>query len=407
MFQLPFNFKQQKKPTRFLTIDIGSNEVKVIAFNIVTPEGHTSPKASVLGVAKKEILPETTRSGSITDPNDVIQALDAAIKQACPEGESIKDAVFGVSGVLGTGFMITVKVGRKNTGPISKKEIQEHFGKIHEEAYDIAQGIFRDVTGQEDMDLKMITSSVVYAKLDGHSADELEGKSGRRLEIAAYTAFTPTYHFNVLHDIANKLGLNLIAIAPTTYSLAKSLSYSKGEDYDAVLVDVGGEMTDVAVVFGGGIVASRSMEIGGNHFTKALEKGFILPPREAELRKISYSFERLNESEEMLVQGHIDNLLDTWLDGLEVVFSDFTGVKMFSSNVYVVGGGIILPDLFEVLSKEPWAKSIPFKSLPEFSKLSIDDLKLVEDMTGNSYSLEYVIPASLSVVYLEAKGLVD
>ncbi|MBI2414338.1 rod shape-determining protein [candidate division WWE3 bacterium] len=407
MFQLPFNFKQQKKPSKFLTIDIGSNEVKVIAFNVVTQDGHLTPKASVLGIAKKEILPETTRSGSITDSNDVIQALKTAITQASPEDETIKDAVFGVSGILGTGFMITVKVGRKSTSQISKKELQNNFEKIHEEAYDIAQGIFRDMTGLEDLDLKMITSSVVYAKLDGHLMDDLEGKTGRKLEIAVYTAFTPTYHFNTIHDIASKLGLNLIAIAPTTYSLAKALSYSKGADYDAVLIDVGGDITDVAVVFGGGIVASRSIEIGGNHFTRAIEKGMLLPPREAELRKISYSFERLNESDEMLVQGHIDNLLDIWLHGLDVVFSDFTGVKMFSSNVYVAGGGIILPDLFEVLSKEPWAKSVPFKSPPEFSKLSIDDLKLVEDMSGNSYSLEYIIPAALSIVYLEAKGLID
>uniref|UniRef100_A0A7C4XT57 Uncharacterized protein n=1 Tax=candidate division WWE3 bacterium TaxID=2053526 RepID=A0A7C4XT57_UNCKA len=59
------------------------------------------------------------------------------------------------------------------------------------------------------------------------------------------------------------------------------------------------------------------------------------------------------------------------------------------------------------MSKEPWTKSIPFKSPPEFSKLSVDDMKLVEDLTGSAHSLEFVVPLALSVVYLEAKGIVS
>ncbi len=407
MFQLPFNFKQQKPPSNFLTVDIGSNDVKVMAFELKSDTEPSKAKASIVGISQKHILPNSTRSGSILDVDNVTTAIRDAIDDVQPEGVVLKDAVFGVSGIYGTGFMITVKVGRAKQNPISAKEIQENFDKVHEEAYAIAQSIFHDTTGESDQELKMIVSSVVYAKLDGVLMEDLEGKHGKRIELAVYTAFTPNYHYDAIQTICNKLGLNLVAVAPTTYGLTKSLSYSKGTDYDSVIIDVGGGISDVAVIFGGGIVASRSIDVGGNHFTKALERGLSLNSHDALQKKISYSYGKLNESEDMIVKGYIDTCLDVWMHGLEIVFSDFTGVKTFAPYVYVVGGGMLLPDLFDVLVKEPWTKSVPFKSLPEFSKLSVEDLPLVEDRTGNAYALDLIIPAALSVVYLEAKGLLD
>ena len=233
------------------------------------------------------------------------------------------------------------------------------------------------------------------------------GMEGKKFVLAVFTAFAPTYHLDTLQEISSKAGIDLLAVAPTLYSLVKSLSFSKNTDFDGVLMDIGGEVTEVGVVFSGGIVDTRSLDIGGNHFTHELSSNMDLSLQDAEHRKMEYSYGRLAESDALLVQGYMDNLLDIWLHGIELLFQDFVGVKTFAPKIYMVGGGAELPDIYEVTSKEPWTRSIPFKSPPEFIKLSMEDLPMVVDKTGKVHGMEDIGPASLSIVYLELEGLAE
>lgn len=405
MIRLPFRFKSSKIPSKFLTVDIGSDAVKVMAFELESQE--ESIKAAITGVGKTDLTEESTRGGVIVDIEGVEQALDKAILSACNGGGDISDVVFGVSGTLSVGIMTTVKVVRGKREPISQREVDGVFERLHSAAYDEIQNEYMNITGDPEIEVTMVTSSVVYSKLDGNIVGDVVGKEGQVLEIAVFTAFTPNYHLEILQDLAERLGLNIVAIGSNMYSLVKSLSDKKGNDFDGVILDVGGELTDVGVVFGGGIVSTRSIDIGGTHFTKALSSHMNLSFMDAEAKKLEYSYGRLQESDELLIKGYIDNLLDTWLTGLELLFQDFTGVKTFAPKIYMVGGGAEFPDIFDVVSKEPWTKSIPFKSPPEFSKLVIEDLEHVIDKTGKGNSLENLIPAALSVIFLEAKGLIE
>jgi hypothetical protein len=95
------------------------------------------------------------------------------------------------------------------------------------------------------------------------------------------------------------------------------------------------------------------------------------------------------------------------LHGVELLFQEFNGVKTFAPNIYMAGGGAELPDIYEVVTKEPWSRSIPFKSPPEFTKLSMKDLPLVIDRTGKASTMGDLVPAALSLVYLELRGLVE
>ncbi len=405
MIRLPFKLKSSKKPSKFLTIDIGSDAVKVMAFEVEISE--SGVRVSINGLGKSDLVEEATRGGVIVDIDGVEQALDKAILSACNVDEEITDVIFGVSGTLSVGIMTTVKVVRGKKDPVSSKEIDNIFDKIHSAAYDEIQNVFLGITGDPEIEVTMVTSSVVYHKLDGNNYDDVVGKTGQVLEIAVFTAFTPKYHIDILQGLADKLGLNIVAIGSNMYALVKSLASKKGKDFDGVILDVGGELTDVGVVFGGGIVATRSIDIGGTHFTKALGSHMNLSFRDSEMKKLEYSYGRLSESDGLLIKGYTDNLLDTWLTGLELLFQDFTGVKTFAPMVYMVGGGAEFPDIFDVVSKEPWTKSIPFKSPPEFSRLSLEDLGFVMDRTGRANSLDNIIPAALSIIFLEAKGLVE
>jgi len=403
--KLPFKLGKKKETSRFLTVDIGSDTVKVMAFDV--EETEKGPVASIIGVGKQDLLEESTRGGVIVNTEDVTEALIKCVATACNGDNEATRAVMGVGGNLSIGLMTTVRIVRGKDVPITDKELDGIFGKTYEASLERVQNKLLETVGDPDVDVQMITSSVVYTRVDGKYVDDAVGMEGKRLELAVFTAFAPSYHLDILQEISANSGIELVAVAPTLYSLVKSLSYSKGTDFDGVIMDIGGEVTEVGVVFSGGIVDSRSLDIGGDHFTHELSNSMDLSPKDSEHKKLEYSYGRLAESDVLLIQGYMDNLLDIWLHGIELLFQEFVGVKTFAPKIYMVGGGAELPDIYEVTSKEPWTKSIPFKSPPEFSKLSMEDLPLVVDKTGKVHGMEDIGPASLSLVYLEMKGLID
>src|SRR3989344_761344 len=403
--KLPMNFGKKEESSRFLTVDIGSNSVKVMAFDVEKTE--KGPVAAIIGIGKRPLLEESARGGVIVDAEDVAKAVTHAASMACNGDEPITQAIFGVSGNVAYGLMTTVRVTRGSGSPISAKEVDGIFAKTYDAAHDQIQSKLLEVTGAAETAVQMVTSSVVYTKVDGQAVKEPVGMQGQKIEFAVFTSFVPAYHLDNLQEIAESAGLEVTAVGSTMYSLVKSLGYSKKADFDGVIMDIGGEMTEVGVIFSGGIVDTRSLDIGGTHFTQELSRNMDMSFQDAEHKKIEYSYGRLAESDALLVRGYMDNLLDIWLHGVELLFQEFSGVKTFAPNVYLVGGGAELPDIYEVVSKEPWAKSIAFKSPPEFSKLSMEDLKLVVDRTGKAHGLEDIIPASLSLVFLELKGFVE
>ena len=189
--------------------------------------------------------------------------------------------------------------------------------------------------------------------------------------------------------------------------LVGNLKHSKGEKFDAVIIDMGSDITDIGVAFGGGIVTTKTLPMGGAQFTHQISKKTGLSYFAAEEKKLAYSYGNLNDSEVASVQDSMERVFEIWLSGIELAFAEFTGIKTFASKVFLVGGGVMLPDIQEILTHEPWTKSIPFKSPPEFVKLGLADLPLVKDGTGKIDNPAYVLPASLALVYLEVTGLIN
>ncbi len=402
MMKLPFFFDLSNKPPVFLTIDIGSEAVKCLAFAVSEGDKRV---AEIVGIGRSRLIHGSTRAGAIIDMEEVESSVGAAISEATEElGVKVSDAVFGVSGDLSFGLMTTVKAVRSGEDSITEKEIKHIYERIYDAAYSQALNEVLEITGSADLDIDMITSSTVYTKLDGHIIDEPVGRDGANLEVAVFTAFAPLFHIKALQKLAKKLRLNILAIGSQMYALVKSLEYSKGRLLDCVIMDVGSELTEVGVVFGGGILSTRTLPIGGMHFTDAISKAFDITYLDAEDKKISYSFDRLPEEESIKVQNSLNDTMSIWVSGIEQLFSDFTGVKTFAPDVYVVGGGFYLPDVLSSIRNEPWTRAIPFKSPPDFSKLSIADLPKVTDTTGKADCLDLILLASLSIIYLESRG---
>jgi cell division protein FtsA len=400
---LPFLNKTSKAPNKFLTIDISSNSVKCLAFYV-----ETNNTAKIIGESIKYLEPNTVRGGTIVDPKETESVVKEAIEQAAESsGERITDVIFGVSGDLALGLMTTAKSVRGRSGPIEESEIEKIHQKIMESASIQARNEVLQITGNSDSEIEPVTASVVYTKVNNRFVKDPLTVEGESTEIAIFTAFTPSYHVKTLQKISKTLRLNILAVGSGTFSLVNSLRITDPELKDYIIMDVGSDVTDVAVVFNNGIVSTRCVHIGAAHFTREISQKMGLSLREAERMKQNYSYGKLAGSESTVVRDSIQDTLETWLNGIELLFAEFSGVKTFAPKILLTGGGIKLPDIYDFVTQEPWTKGIPFKAPPEFEKLTMDRLNTITDATGKVTSVEYVLPASLSVIYLEMNGLLN
>ncbi|MCA9308160.1 MAG: hypothetical protein R3B92_02565 [Patescibacteria group bacterium] len=416
MFKLPFSFGSSKEPY-FLILTLGADHIECFAVHVNTES--FKPVCEIIGFGSELVGLDIIRSGVIVDFDSVVLAFKNAVATATSELDvKFRDVVFGLNSSIAFDLMTNVRLTRSGVKPLTSEEIADVYSSTSEAANAAALEEISKITGDSNIDLECITTSTVYIEVDGNKVDSLEHATGKVIELAQFCSYAPTYVTHMLQDLASALKLNVSAITSEMYALTSSIKPMLGEYFDGVIIDVGSDSTNVGVVFGGGVVNSKSISVGGSDFTKQISKLTGLSYFGAEKKKTDYSRVQAEEQNNTLTQTlmpdleeddtkihqAIGSVIETWLSGVELLFSEFDGIKTFGSKIYLTGGGIMLPEILDVLTKEPWTKAIPFKSPPEFVKLNLMDLHFVSDKTGMLDSPMFIIPASLSYTYLESNS---
>jgi cell division ATPase FtsA len=397
MVSLPFFKKSNKIQNKFLTVTIGATSVRCLAFY---NDGEKSMK--IIGYGLQPIEPGVVRAGNVVDIQNAAEAVGVAVRNATKHlEEDINDVIFGITGDLCLGLTTTVKSRRKSKEPIAEKEIQELYNKTEEAAFMQAQNEFAQMMGNSDTELEVVTSTTVYANIDKKFVAHLKNAEGKTIYAAIFHAFSPAYHLDALKALAKGTGLSIQAVGSELYATTQYLKQSSKDNVDFVLVDIAGDTTNVAVVFGGGIVATKSLNIGKYHFTESVGNKMGLTQTEAARMLNAYIAGELSPSESSTVQTGLQKALEIWLEGIELLFSEFTGVKTFSSKIFLTGEGSDIPDVLSIVKEEPWTKGIPFKSPPEFRKVLFMDLVDVSDSTGKITTSAWIPTAGLSMIYKE------
>jgi cell division ATPase FtsA len=399
MVNLPFLKKTGTALKKFLTVDINANDIKCLAFY------QDNGTCKIVGAGIQPVEPGCVRAGVIIDKDAVAETLAAAAGQAMETlGEPVDKAIFGISGSTCLGLTTTVRSRRPQRILITKKELDEISERIGEAAYIQAENEFLQSSGNADTELEIITTASVYSKLDGQLVPDLENREGSLIETAVFNAFTPKYQLKSLQQVARKSGLDILAVGSEMYSLSQQLKYSLLENTDYVLLNITNDETNAAVVFGRGIVSTKNLNIGLKHFIEGISERMGITTKEAEKILSGYIANNLSSSESQIIQNILRELLEIWVGGLELLFNEFSGVKTFAPRVYITGEGAIIPEVLEAITNEPWTKSIPFKAIPDFRKLSFSDLPRMSDATGKAHTAEWIAAASLSVIYSEMMG---
>ena len=255
--------------------------------------------------------------------------------------------------------------------------------KVQERAQTKAQRQIGLETGNEDVEVKLVNSALVSIHIDGYKVSNPIGFQGRDVVVQIYTAFAPMVHIGALEHVAEDLALELVAVAAEPFAVSRSvLGTDSSSTFTAILADVGGGTTDIAVVNDGGVEGTRMFGIGGRSFTRTIMNEMDLSYTDAEKLKTHLGHEQIKASVKKQAEAAIDKTLDVWIDGVELALSEFDSVDHLPNRILLCGGGASLDRLVDALTERDWYKELPFTKKPTVHHIKPSEVVGISDETG-------------------------
>jgi cell division ATPase FtsA len=391
-----------KKSPYFMTFDISSDTFKIYLNEEVNIENEY--KLRVKHEFKEHVSREVASFGKVHNfdkAKSVLEKMMTEVKDFT-KGLTVNEGIVVLNGSNSRSIMTTLRVSRNSREEITESENNEIMQKVFESAYtDISQVIYHE-TKEENVALDLLDFFPIYLSCDGREVIDLIGETGNEVEVCFSVFFGRSDEMEVFRKLLKSIGMNKITFISSNQALLKSLKSSKKDKVDAVILDIGSNITEVIVCFGGGVLLNKVLDVGGYDLTQELSDKLKLSFLNAEKIKRFYTYNKLKEKESDIVSKVLNYNLENWLGGLVVTFEDFSNVKTFPSDFYVVGGSSELPDINEMLFEEPWTKTIPFKEIPSYKKIDFVKLKKL-DKSQMSKPNEDLVPTLVSLLYLEKR----
>lgn len=361
-------------------LDIGTEFVKAL---IARVNGET---LEIVGVGRARQDVSDMHSGAIADIAGVVRNCEEALAQAEDQaGLQAKKAVIGIAGELVKGVTNTIRYRRPQPDkPLDIAEMEFIIEKVQERAQGKAQQAIALETGNEDVDVKLVNSALVSIHIDGYKVSNPIGFQGRDVAVQIYTAFAPMVHIGALEHVAEDLALELVAVAAEPFAVSRSvLGTDSSSSFTAILADVGGGTTDIAVVNDGGVEGTRMFGIGGRSFTRTIMADMDLTYGDAEKLKLNLGHDKIKASVKKQAEAAIDKTLDVWISGVELALSEFDSVDHLPNRILLCGGGASLDQLVDALSKRDWYKDLPFTKKPTVHHIQPSEVIGIRDETGS------------------------
>ena len=373
--------KRSKEDSRdvLVGLDIGTEVVKVLIAEI------KDDQLEIIGVGRKPQEIGDMHMGAIADIAAVVANCETALSEAEDQaGIQAKRVIIGIAGELVKGVTNTIRYRRPQPNKVlDVAEMEFIIEKVQDRARSKAQAQIALETGNQDVEVKLVNSALVSIHIDGYKVSNPIGFQGKDVAVQIYTAFAPMVHIGALEKVADELALELIAVAAEPFAVSRSvLGTDVDSSFTAILADVGGGTTDIAVVNDGGVEGTKMFGIGGRSFTRTIASDLDLSFKDAEKLKINLGHNQIKPSVKKQSEIAIEKTLEVWLSGVELALGEFTNIDYLPNRILLCGGGSSLKQIAEALSKHAWPDDLPFTKKPTVQYIKPSEVVGVIDKTG-------------------------
>lgn len=260
-------------------LDVGTTKV----CTVVAEVGGKGAGILGLGVSPSAGL----RKGIVINIDATVDSIKKAVKEAeASSGVRIKSVSVGISGAHIKGFDSSGAVGLRGK-EVSASDVDR--------SIDSAKAVYVPLDREV---LHVIPAEFVLDGQDGIT-DPI-GMSGVRLEARVHIITGAASPMQNLLKCCEKAGLQVSDVVFEPLASAHAVLTAEEKESGAILVDLGGGTTDIALFRGGSLRYAAVIGVGGNHFTNDIAVGLRITMSEAEkLKKISgAAYERMIASAE-------------------------------------------------------------------------------------------------------------
>jgi cell division protein FtsA len=374
--------KSGKKGEQYLVaLDIGTEFVKAL-IGKVGPEG----AIEIIGVGRAHQGLTDMQAGAIADIASVVENCDKALTEAETQANvSVRTAIIGIAGELVKGTTTTVRVVRKkSTEPIDIVEMEKIIGLVQERAQTKAKQMLAWELGGKEVEVRLVNSALVSIEIDSYPVTNPIGFQGKDVVVQLYTAFAPMIHIGALEKTAQELDLDLLAVAAEPFAVARAvIGNNLNQNLSAVLMDVGGGTTDIAVVNDGGVQGTKMFGIGGRAYTHAIERDLGVEYEQAETLKVGLSDNKVPTAQRPAIEESLNKTADVWVGGIELALGEFTKLDHLPHRLFLCGGGSSLTMLMDRLEQTEWYRTLPFTRRPTVHHIKPEQVAGIKDMTGD------------------------
>lgn len=392
VFEKFLNKANTPDPDYLVGLDIGTEYVKALIAHV---EGD---QIEIKGVGRARQELGDMHQGAIADIAGVVRNCEAALSEAEEQaGLQAKRCVIGIAGELVKGVTNTIRYRRPQPDrPLDEAEMEFIIEKVQDRAAAKAQKQIALETGNDDVEVKLVNSALVSIHIDGYKISNPIGFQGKDVAVQIYTAFAPMVHIGALERVADELALELIAVAAEPFAVSRSvLGTDTNSSFTAILADVGGGTTDIAVVNDGGVEGTKMFGIGGRSFTNTIASELTIGYEDAEKLKVNIDNEQVKESVKKDVEKAVDKTLEVWLAGVELALGEFDSVDHLPPRILLCGGGASLKKLVQSLEKREWYKDLPFTKRPTVTHIKPKDVVGITDSSGKASDHTFITAMGL------------
>lgn len=387
-----------EKQEYIVALDIGTEFVKALIGKI-GPHG-----VEIIGVGRRHQALSDMQAGAIADIARVVENCDKALAQAEEQaGVSARTAVIGIAGELVKGTTTTVRVTRKDAEKaLDLAEVERIVRLVQERAAEKAKKQLAWELGGKEVEIRLVNSALVAIEIDGYKVTNPVGFQGKDVVVQLYTAFAPLVHIGALERTAQQLDLDLLAVAAEPFAVSRSvIGDDNNATMSAILMDIGGGTTDIAVINDGGVQGTKMFGIGGRAYTRAIERELGVEFDQAESLKLALGTGHLPQPRVAVVEGALNKTLDVWISGVEVALGEFTKLDHLPHRVLLCGGGSSLDLLMDKLEQSNWYAELPFTRKPIVHHIHPDQVVGIIDKTGQVNDHTFITAMGLLRVGLD------
>jgi cell division protein FtsA len=393
--------KRGKSGDQYLVgLDIGTEFVKAL-IGKVADDGSS---IEIIGVGRQHQGLTDMQAGAIADIAGVVDNCDKALNEAESQaGVSVRTAIIGIAGELVKGTTTTVRVARKTpTKALDVVEMEKIINLVQERAEKRAKQQLAWELGGKSVDVRLVNSALVSIEIDGYPITNPIGFQGKDVVIQLYTAFAPLIHIGALEKTAQELDLDLLAVAAEPFAVSRAvIGNNANQNLSAVLMDVGGGTTDIAVINDGGVQGTKMFGIGGRAYTRAIERDLGVDFDQAEVLKMGLSTNQIPAQKRPSIEAALGKTADTWVAGVELALAEFTKLDHIPYRMFLCGGGSSLDILMDRLEHSEWYKALPFTRKPSVHYIRPEQVAGIVDTTGKITDHTFITAMGLLRVGLD------